>query len=43
MWKEAFDARAYVKKAYSDYDGDLRVDPWNFDVKKAGTYTITYG
>lgn len=41
--KEAFDARAYVKKAYSDYDGDLDVSiRGSFDVKKAGTYTITY-
>lgn len=41
--KEAFDARAYVKKAYSNYDGDLDVSiRGSFDVKKAGTYTITY-
>ena len=41
--KEVFDARAYVKKAYSDYDGDLDVSiRGSFDVKKAGTYTITY-
>ena len=41
--KEVFDARAYVKKAYSDYDGDLDVSiRGSYDVKKAGTYTITY-
>ncbi|MFQ9725364.1 MAG: immunoglobulin-like domain-containing protein [[Clostridium] innocuum] len=41
--KEVFDARSYVRKAYSDYDGDLDVSiRGSYDVKKAGTYTITY-
>ena len=41
--KEVFDARSYVRKAYSDYDGHLDVSiSGSYDVKKAGTYTITY-
>ena len=41
--KEVFDARSYVRKAYSNYDGHLDVSiSGSYDVKKAGTYTITY-
>lgn len=41
--KESFYPEAYVKKAYSEYDGQLKVTiNGSFDVKKAGNYTITY-
>lgn len=41
--KEVFDTRAYIEKAYSNYDGDPDVSVrGSLDVKKVDAHTITY-